>query len=99
MGGSTLQATEDRTLRLAEKASSCGQKVGHRERITGDDRGDDRYQKRRLERRPGSQVLKSRKSRPGPRASDATAIGMTRERCRIGRTWREGVSFGGTRAT
>ena len=28
-GGRTLHATEDRTLRLAEKASSCGQEMGH----------------------------------------------------------------------
>ena len=59
-GGRTLHKTEDRTLRLAEKASSCGQKMGHLGRIIGDGRGDDRCQKRRLEWRPGSQVPKSR---------------------------------------
>ena len=29
-GGRTLHAMEDRTLRLAEKAFSCGQEMGHR---------------------------------------------------------------------
>ena len=29
-GKRTLHATEDRTLRLAEKESSCGQEMGHR---------------------------------------------------------------------
>ena len=29
-GEHTLLAMEDRTLRLAEKASSCGQEMGHR---------------------------------------------------------------------
>ena len=58
--GRTLHAMEDRTFRLAEKVSSCGQKMGHRRQKIGDGRGNNRYQKRRLERRSRSQVPKNR---------------------------------------
>ena len=43
----------------------------------GDGRGDDCYQKRRLERGTEESSSKNGGSQPGPRTSDATATGTT----------------------
>ena len=93
-GGRTLHATEDSTLRLTDKASSCGQEMGHRGYIIGDSRADDCYHEG-SEKRDRGVKFQTWGGSTGSQDKRSHGHRNNGERCRIGRRWREGVPFGG----